>query len=126
MRLPPPGSTRTDTLFPYTTLFRSRRVPLSGFVRDLIEDLDGHQDGVMFVLQNISSLAHHRLPLIYCMDGMIKHGTDGAVDQIFMIIERLLGRAKRYFRLVNSPPRNSSASSRSLNDPAAGHTCSLG
>src|SRR3546814_15545470 len=25
-RLPPPRSTRTDTLFPYTTLFRSREV----------------------------------------------------------------------------------------------------
>src|SRR3546814_1489593 len=26
----PPRSTRTDTLFPYTTLFRSRRVPRAG------------------------------------------------------------------------------------------------
>src|SRR3546814_17237336 len=26
----PPGSTRTDTLFPYTTLFRSGRTPASG------------------------------------------------------------------------------------------------
>src|SRR3546814_13973651 len=26
----PPRSTRTDTLFPYTTLFRSRRVPGGG------------------------------------------------------------------------------------------------
>src|SRR3546814_3646117 len=34
----PPGSTRTDTLFPYTTLFRShrkaRRISASGPVRD--------------------------------------------------------------------------------------------
>src|SRR3546814_3080660 len=28
----PPGSTRTDTLFPYTTLFRSRAAPLSAGV----------------------------------------------------------------------------------------------
>src|SRR3546814_8416899 len=27
----PPRSTRTDTLFPYTTLFRSYRRPVSGF-----------------------------------------------------------------------------------------------
>src|SRR3546814_14775737 len=30
MILPPPGSTRTDTLFPYTTLFRSQGVGLRG------------------------------------------------------------------------------------------------
>src|SRR3546814_5507938 len=30
----PPRSTRTDTLFPYTTLFRSRRFRLAGLCRD--------------------------------------------------------------------------------------------
>src|SRR6056297_3712188 len=36
MILRPPRSTRTDTLFPYTTLFRSRRVPVpDGQVRGL-------------------------------------------------------------------------------------------
>src|SRR3546814_17581742 len=30
MRRPPPVSTRTDTLFPYTTLFRSLRAVLAG------------------------------------------------------------------------------------------------
>src|SRR3546814_5817362 len=29
----PPRSTRTDTLFPYTTLFRSRRADAGGFLR---------------------------------------------------------------------------------------------
>src|SRR3546814_11400961 len=29
----PPRSTRTDTLFPYTTLFRSEEIPLLGQVR---------------------------------------------------------------------------------------------
>src|SRR3546814_1316740 len=33
MILPPPRSTRTDTLFPYTTLFRSRRGPEPGWHR---------------------------------------------------------------------------------------------
>src|SRR3546814_18768810 len=74
----------------------------------------------MFVLQNISSLAHHRLPLIYCMDGMIKHGTDGAVDQIFRIIARLWARAKRYCHLVNAPPRNSAAAASTFTATAAG------
>src|SRR3546814_16432134 len=30
---PPPRSTRTDTLFPYTTLFRSAELPLAGHGR---------------------------------------------------------------------------------------------
>src|SRR3546814_5948808 len=72
----------------------------------------------MFVRQNIRSLAHHRLPLIYCMDGMIKHGIDDAVDQIFRIIEWLCGgRAKRYCHLVNAPPRSSAAAARSFTVP---------
>src|SRR3546814_2966369 len=32
MRRRPPRSTRTDTLFPYTTLFRSHGVPVAGAV----------------------------------------------------------------------------------------------
>src|SRR3546814_600849 len=36
MILPPPRSTRTDTLFPYTTLFRSVGIPpLAGFTAKL-------------------------------------------------------------------------------------------
>src|SRR3546814_5210614 len=31
----PPRSTRTDTLFPYTTLFRSERLTLSDFAMDV-------------------------------------------------------------------------------------------
>src|SRR3546814_17233803 len=38
MRRPPPRSTRTDTLFPYTTLFRSR--PSPGF-RDAVDAIFG-------------------------------------------------------------------------------------
>src|SRR3546814_14172777 len=37
----PPRSTRTDTLFPYTTLFRSRLRPLQGRGR---EHPDGHHE----------------------------------------------------------------------------------
>src|SRR3546814_9045908 len=36
----PPRSTRTDTLFPYTTLFRSGRLP----VLDRFDRRDQHQD----------------------------------------------------------------------------------
>src|SRR3546814_14051152 len=34
----PPRSTRTDTLFPYTTLFRSRRDPVEHFSQAAIVD----------------------------------------------------------------------------------------
>src|SRR3546814_7613870 len=34
----PPRSTRTDTLFPYTTLFRSNDIALSGFYRRGLSD----------------------------------------------------------------------------------------
>src|SRR3546814_11124157 len=39
MRRRPPRSTRTDTLFPYTTLFRSLYVPRGGFILQRIENI---------------------------------------------------------------------------------------
>src|SRR3546814_13358819 len=36
----PPRSTRTDTLFPYTTLFRSRRIDGSSAMEDLENEFD--------------------------------------------------------------------------------------
>src|SRR3546814_13986741 len=42
MKLLPPRSTRTDTLFPYTTLFRSRRAVK-------IEDTGGDLDRTLFI-----------------------------------------------------------------------------
>src|SRR3546814_12038798 len=36
----PPRSTRTDTLFPYTTLFRSNRIPLSDSGETVLSDSD--------------------------------------------------------------------------------------
>src|SRR3546814_12092011 len=43
----PPRSTRTDTLFPYTTLFRSKEIPLGGAdeVGDERADPDGEESG---------------------------------------------------------------------------------
>src|SRR3546814_14323780 len=46
MILPPPRSTRTDTLFPYTTLFRSEPVPQFGEGAHLAELGDEAQVGV--------------------------------------------------------------------------------
>src|SRR3546814_2747811 len=66
----PPRSTRTDTLFPYTTLFRS----------------------------NVISAATHEAP--YVLDGLTNHGTDlkiaehytdtgGATDHVFALCAML-------------------------------------
>src|SRR3546814_8087375 len=51
MRRRPPSSTRTDTLFPYTTLFRSRRVAdRLGAARDaLLVAYQSHSDRVLVV-----------------------------------------------------------------------------
>src|SRR3546814_12990942 len=45
----PPGSTRTDTLFPYTTLFRSLqafRRGLAGFHRHAVDELVRRTDAI--------------------------------------------------------------------------------
>src|SRR3546814_15683404 len=43
MRRRPPCSTRTDTLFPYTTLFRSTDVPAGSTVAIVVTDQDGNE-----------------------------------------------------------------------------------
>src|SRR3546814_16065820 len=49
MKRRPPRSTRTDTLFPYTTLFRSLKVFLLGAARRAIFDHDALGDARRFV-----------------------------------------------------------------------------
>src|SRR3546814_1059870 len=56
MILRPPRSTRTDTLFPYTTLFRS-------VVAELIEDLRGARNQVGFALERLFRAARGVLAL---------------------------------------------------------------
>src|SRR3546814_10908218 len=51
----PPRSTRTDTLFPYTTLFRSR-----GAFRDLVAELEILLDAVEILLAEIVPDRGHR------------------------------------------------------------------
>src|SRR3546814_3911985 len=55
----PPRSTRTDTLFPYTTLFRSRRFG-SGRAHD--EQLARMHSGIRKVLSTISIIATPSTP----------------------------------------------------------------
>src|SRR3546814_20780423 len=51
----PPRSTRTDTLFPYTTLFRSSR----GFAASVLRDTGRQGSGTAFVLRSV--------PLNWCL-----------------------------------------------------------
>src|SRR3546814_1968951 len=44
---PPPRSTRTDTLFPYTTLFRSQRYNIEHCSRDHADE-QANKDGLVF------------------------------------------------------------------------------
>src|SRR3546814_21025671 len=52
---PPPRSTRTDTLFPYTTLFRSLQTIVSGIIMYL----------VMFVMIDRLSSFYNNLNMFY-------------------------------------------------------------
>src|SRR3546814_3954927 len=51
----PPRSTRTDTLFPYTTLFRSHQASADGVLLD-----DGQQPGVQLVEAGDQLRAHRQ------------------------------------------------------------------
>src|SRR3546814_2780916 len=59
----PPRSTRTDTLFPYTTLFRSRKLAdfLGQFEEMLRPRIDGEADRRTSEPQRIVDAARHRL-----------------------------------------------------------------
>src|SRR3546814_2655834 len=63
----PPRSTRTDTLFPYTTLFRSTHPPANGFgdlQRLRLVDIQRHRELVATVAHGVAAvadaLAQHR------------------------------------------------------------------
>src|SRR3546814_13557577 len=57
----PPRSTRTDTLFPYTTLFRSRRVALTSVAAGFKEQAEGILNQFEGAVTDLESLAHgHR------------------------------------------------------------------
>src|SRR3546814_11936819 len=54
----PPRSTRTDTLFPYTTLFRSPAEPVSEVRRRLPENSAGRRRPALRVLPQLRRLRH--------------------------------------------------------------------
>src|SRR3546814_7452391 len=60
----PPRSTRTDTLFPYTTLFRSAEGRAGQIIDDLVEIGIGHDDAMVL-------RAAHRLDALSVRDAAV-------------------------------------------------------
>src|SRR3546814_1349865 len=69
----PPRSTRTDTLFPYTTLFRSLRITQGGAIDHSAVEKDAHVAAHQLSAQHLAGLAvselHHSASLERCHVG---------------------------------------------------------
>src|SRR3546814_16865095 len=74
----PPRSTRTDTLFPYTTLFRSREAVLRGADGIIVSNHGGraldHAPATLFVLPEIVEAIGSKA--VVMLDGGIRRGSD--------------------------------------------------
>src|SRR3546814_9250562 len=70
----PPRSTRTDTLFPYTTLFRSSRLQIAHVAR--LRD-GGHQAGLRQLMDSASSgLMPPCVAPKHTVQWCVRHGAD--------------------------------------------------
>src|SRR3546814_3170492 len=57
----PPRSTRTDTLFPYTTLFRSRDQPQIFVTAMILDEVDDLAPRIPFLVEQLQSMLPVRL-----------------------------------------------------------------
>src|SRR3546814_15515197 len=85
----PPGSTRTDTLFPYTTLFRSRATALSPSARARAPI--GSQALSMRSTTSISYLILRRRAPCHAFGGRLEGCATGSDDFLATLLE--IGRA---------------------------------
>src|SRR3546814_8987112 len=128
----PPRSTRTDTLFPYTTLFRSQQADQQGGVRlrNPVADALEQDAGLGIGLLGLGNPPQGRFQVAYgpqrsglamrVLDGLV-HGPDlrevhsRAVVVVHQPVdlpevhERLPGRSERHTSALQSLMRNSSA-----------------
>src|SRR3546814_5938175 len=76
----PPRSTRTDTLFPYTTRFRSQAGPVKGTGQDRGAADVADAEQVLDVEQDVGARAHHDSPAARLgapVRGMLRRSTRG-------------------------------------------------
>src|SRR3546814_16493323 len=85
----PPRSTRTDTLFPYTTLFRSRQIPAAADVGEQPDPGLGHReagvlgrDAIFRRLRNADPTAH---------GAAVHKGGDGLRGSDEQMVEAIFG-----------------------------------
>src|SRR3546814_15024314 len=84
----PPRSTRTDTFFPYTTLFRSEQLDRHAVAFALLHDAQDKQRKIQVVVhQQIAPAYYHLLVALYLIAGCvaaiaggIEQQRDGVVD----------------------------------------------
>src|SRR3546814_6936065 len=101
MFLRPPRSTRTDTLFPYTTLYRSVIGGVAAVV--FVMDILGFALTVfLLVAINMSVLGRHRLWLVVLL------ATVTSVGSLYLF-QALLGRSEEHTSELQSLMRNSYA-----------------
>src|SRR3546814_8016000 len=88
----PPRSTRTDTLFPYTTLFRSRQIPAAADVGEQPDPGLGHReagvlgrDAIFRRLRNADPTAH---------GDAVHEGGDGLGVSEEQMVEAIFGVAE--------------------------------
>src|SRR3546814_14771624 len=82
----PPGSTRTDTLFPYTTLFRSRRQPAEPIAR-----YGADRVLLLAIVPDRAAAAQHRLRQLRIGDvGTAEHGLHQfvAADRAIAVLDQ--------------------------------------
>src|SRR3546814_16699235 len=84
MRRPPPRSTRTDTLFPYTTLFRSRRVARLQVDDQLIEQT------TRFTFCHIAGTEAIHLFLVVVACNVAAQRTASSDEEGIELVDRLL------------------------------------
>src|SRR3546814_8175464 len=93
----PPRSTRTDTLFPYTTLFRSDAVAAGGI------KADGVLDQRFNLCKLLRRQRHHRRFLILAFAFGLRHVIDQHGDrQALEAADRLPRMAERAIELVGA------------------------
>src|SRR3546814_15239323 len=118
----PPRSTRTDTRFPYTTLFRSLLVPLRRSlslkgveamrrIRDRVAGLDVHRDSVVACVELFdgTSVQVDKATFSTTAKGVRDLGEWLAESEVELVVMEATGRSEEHTSELQSLMRNSYA-----------------